>query len=62
MIAVGLEYAFSCHWSAKAEYKHLFLGTETITGLAHDPPGTEPESFDVKMDQDSVLAGLNFKF
>jgi len=67
MIAVGLEYAFSCHWSAKAEYKHLFLGTETITGQAHDPVGgnpnaTEPESFDVKMEQDSILAGLNFKF
>ncbi|HEV3242897.1 MAG TPA: outer membrane beta-barrel protein [Chthoniobacterales bacterium] len=62
MIAVGLEYAFSCHWSVKAEYKHLFLGTDTITGLAQDPPGFDNESFDVKMDQDSVLAGLNFKF
>jgi outer membrane immunogenic protein len=62
MIGFGLEYALSCHWSVKAEYKHLFLGTETITGIAQDPPGTDNESYDVEMKQDSVLAGLNYKF
>ncbi len=62
MIAFGLEYAINCHWSVKAEYKHLFLGRDTITGRAIDPPGTEPESFDVEMYQYSVQAGLNYKF
>lgn len=62
LVGFGLEYALSCHWSIKAEYKHLFTGTETITGRAQDPPGLDNESFDVEMNQDSVVAGLNFKF
>ena len=66
MLAFGLEYAINCHWSLKAEYKHLFLGTDTITGAAIDPDaspnGREPESFDVEMNQDSAQLGLNFKF
>lgn len=67
MLAFGLEYAINCHWSIKAEYKHLFASTKTITGRATDPVGnnlnaTEPESYDVEINQDSVQAGLNFKF
>src|SRR5207302_11238852 len=63
LVGFGLEYALTCHWSIKAEYKHLFLNTDTtITGRAKDPPGLDNESFDVNMNQDSVVAGLNFKF
>ena len=62
MAAFGLEYAITCHWSAKLEYQHLFLGTRTLSDTRFDHPNFEPESYDHELSQDAVKAGLNYKF
>jgi len=58
----GLEYMFNCHWSAKLEYSHAFLGTETVSGTRIDDQIPEPESYQVELNQDTVLFGINYKF
>jgi len=59
MLGFGLEYAITCRWSAKVEYRHLFLGTESVTAFKHPE---ETDSFGVELHQDSVQVGLNYKF
>ena len=61
-VGFGLEYAINCHWSAKVEYKHPFLGTRTLNDTRFDHPNFEPESYDHELHQDSVGFGLNYKF
>ena len=66
MVGGGVEYALSCHWSAKIEYKHLFLGRNHIRGVSVDTFGEAPESgeleiFKSEADQNQVQLGLNYK-
>jgi outer membrane immunogenic protein len=58
----GLEYALTCHWSIKAEYKHLFLEDEDVTGVENDNGSLNDRTFRVDGDQDLVQAGVNFRF
>jgi outer membrane immunogenic protein len=63
MVGGGVEYAFTCHWSAKIEYSHLFLGAESIDGTNVEVgTGAEPESYQIDTNQDTVRVGLNYKF
>ena len=62
MVGFGLEYAITCHWSAKVEYKHLFLGTRTLSDTRIDGGSPEEESYDFENHQDSVTIGANYKF
>jgi outer membrane immunogenic protein len=68
LVGGGVEYALSCHWSAKVEYKHLFLGRNHIHGTSVDIfPGETPEvaeldTFKTKTQQNQVQFGLNYKF
>ena len=58
----GIEYMIGCHWSAKVEYRHLFLGTDSIHDTTTDGLEIDHESYDVELDQDSVQLGFGFKF
>jgi outer membrane immunogenic protein len=62
MVGGGLEYAITCHWSAKVEYNHLFLGSEDVSGTRIDSGVPETETYRIDIDHDSVQAGLNYKF
>lgn len=65
LVGFGLEYAFTCHWSVKVEYKHLFLEDEDVVGLETDPteePSTAERTFHIDGDQDLIEAGVNFRF
>jgi outer membrane immunogenic protein len=62
MVGFGVEYALTCHWSIKGEYKHLFFEDENVTGLENDTGNIEERTFHVDGDQDLVQAGLNFRF
>ncbi len=62
LVGGGLEYMFNCRWSAKLEYNHAFLGTDTITGTRIDDGLPEQESYDVDLNQDTVFFGVNYKF
>src|SRR6266478_3693761 len=58
----GVEYMINCHWSAKLEYNHSFLGTDNIKGTRIDDGFPEEESYQVKLNQDTVWVGINYKF
>jgi outer membrane immunogenic protein len=62
LVGGGVEYAINCHWSAKVEYNHLFFGSDNIHGTAIDDGSPQPESYKIDFDQNSVQAGLNYKF
>jgi len=62
MVGAGVEYAFNCHWSVKVEYQHLFFDDEDITGSENDAGTIEPRTFHVDAEQDSIQAGVNFRF
>ena len=64
----GVEYMINCHWSAKLEYKHLFLGRNHIHGSTIETfdgdvsETAEQETYKSKAEQDTVQVGLNYKF
>ena len=62
LVGCGMEYAFTCHWSAKAEYNHMFLGSEYASGTSIDDRRVENEEYSFELHQDSVKLGLNYKF
>ena len=64
MVGGGIEYMINCHWSAKLEYNHIFLGSESFDGtMVEAASGPEPETFQSDLgDIDSVRVGLNYKF
>ena len=65
LIGTGIEYMFTCHWSIKAEYRHIFFGNDDIHDLTIDRGTINPidhETYDVDFDHDTVTLGLNFKF
>jgi outer membrane immunogenic protein len=62
LLGFGLEYALTCHWSVKLEYNHLFFDTENVTGTEHDGDVRESRTFSSDPTQDSVQAGVNFRF
>ncbi len=59
MVGGGVEYMINCHWSAKLEYNHSFLGTDNIKGTRIDDGFPEEESYQVKLNQDTVWVGIN---
>ena len=67
MVGGGLEYMLTCHWSAKLEYKHIFLGGNHVHGVSVDIfPGPAPEvgeleTFKARADQNQIQFGLNYK-
>jgi outer membrane immunogenic protein len=64
LAGVGVEYAFNCHWSVRAEYNHLFFDdTNAITGIETEGSRREARNWVTdKDDWDLFTAGLNFKF
>src|ERR1700736_874968 len=67
LAGVGLEYALTCHWSAKIEYTRMFLGKNDISGtnVENDvtPAPPEPEQYEMDFKGvDTVRVGLNYKF
>lgn len=63
LVGGGIEYAFTCHWSVKLEYNHLFFGSEDVTGIEDDGESRNERTFSADVgDRDLVQAGLNFKF
>lgn len=64
MVGGGIEYAITCHWSAKLEYNHLFFGAEDVTGtnVEASATGAEPETYEINTNQNTVRIGLNYKF
>lgn len=63
LVGGGLEYAFTCHWSVKVEYNHLFFGSEDVDGIEKSGgPGVEKTFGSNVGDHDTVTAGINFKF
>ena len=64
LVGGGLEYALTCHWSAKIEYKHLFLGSADFHGIEHKGNDPNPDSltYDISGDQNLVEAGFNYRF
>ena len=64
LLGFGLEYAFTCHWSVKLEYNHLFFDSEDVTGTETVPgdPG-ESRTFRANVaERDTIQAGINFRF
>jgi outer membrane immunogenic protein len=63
LLGFGLEYAFTCHWTLKVEYNHLFFGRNHVTGIETTGGGSGLErSFRAVDERDTVQLGLNFKF
>jgi outer membrane immunogenic protein len=63
LIGGGLEYAFTCHWSMKLEYNHLFFGSEDVTGIESNNGFNATRTFRADVgDRDTIQAGINFKF
>ena len=62
LVGGGIEYMINCRWSAKVEYNHFFLGTDTITGTRIDDGSPEKESYDTRMNEDLVQFGVNYRF
>ncbi len=63
MLGFGMEYAINCRWSVKLEYQHLFLGSADISGRRLDDGVFENEHYRIDLaTQDSVQAGINYKF
>ena len=59
----GLEYAFDRHWSLKAEYQYLNLGSGILSGPIVNPaPGVSITSTTVKDNFQTVRSGVNFRF
>ena len=54
----GLEYAFTGHWTAKAEYLHVDFGNRTAT-VGSPTPGY---AFKFKDSLDIARVGINYKF
>jgi outer membrane protein OmpA-like peptidoglycan-associated protein len=55
----GAEYMIAPQWSAKLEYRHTDLGSFSMSA---GPTATAGTTVKVSMDDDAVLAGLNFHF
>lgn len=63
LVGFGLEYAFTCHWSVKLEYDHLFLDSNDVTGIEVDGSNVNERTFHADYDgRDMVQGGINFKF
>ncbi|MDQ2868733.1 MAG: outer membrane beta-barrel protein [Verrucomicrobiota bacterium] len=66
MVGAGAEYAFNCHWSARVEWNHIFLGRENNPGtvIFQNVQGQPPVNvnFSQEVNYDSVQVGLNYKF
>jgi outer membrane autotransporter protein len=55
LVGAGVEYAFTSHWTARAEYSFLDLSDRTVTG----PLGS---TFTFDRDIQMLKIGLNYKF
>jgi len=59
-IGLGMEYAISDRWTAKAEYLHYDLGSATFQTFDDGPGRVFPADIDVT--GDTVRIGLNYQF
>jgi outer membrane immunogenic protein len=60
LAGAGIEYAFATNWSAFLDYEYRGMGSKTVTltttgGLTADSPS-------VKLDLQTVKAGVNYRF
>ena len=63
LVGFGLEYAFTCHWSVKLEYNHLFFDSEDVTGIEQDGKSENERTFNADIGgRDLIQGGINFKF
>ena len=63
MAGAGVEYMINCHWSAKVEWDHLFLGRQSNNGtLVEDFESDDSYNVDHQLGFDTVTVGINYKF
>jgi opacity protein-like surface antigen len=60
MAGIGVEYAFTDAWSAKIEYNHMDLGTDSLR--FNDQTGTVFMDTNFKERIDIVKVGINYRF
>jgi outer membrane immunogenic protein len=60
MAGIGLEYAFTDSWSAKIEYNHMDLGTDSLRYT--DQSGNVFLDSNFKQRFDIVKVGVNYRF
>ncbi len=58
-IGAGLEYKLDQHWTTKVEYLHTGFGGTAATGMGADG---NSYSWRNSLDENTVRAGLNYKF
>lgn len=63
-IGAGVEWAFAQHWSLKAEYLHIDLGSEdyAFKGLTYAGAPFDTDNFKSELTVDTVKVGLNYNF
>lgn len=57
-VGLGLEYAWSAHWSSRIEYAHYGFGTASHTAIS---AGGTPYTFSHSLSGDSVRIGVTFR-
>lgn len=63
LVGFGLEYAFTCHWSVKLEYDHLFFDSNDVTGIEINGSNENERTFNADNGgRDLIQGGINFKF
>ena len=60
MVGVGLEYAFTDHWSAKIEYNYMDLGADSLRLV--DQTGTVFMDTNFRQRLNVVKVGVNYRF
>jgi outer membrane immunogenic protein len=58
----GVEYAFSKHWTVKAEYLYMNLGSESVIGNPSLPNPPFQEGYSWKTTTNIINFGVNYKF
>jgi outer membrane immunogenic protein len=62
VVGGGVELALAPHWSVKAEYQHIDLGSERLTAPVLPPNGFVITSNKLENNADTVRIGLNYRF
>jgi outer membrane immunogenic protein len=61
MAGVGVEYAFTDRWSAKIEYNHMDLGSDSLRFTDQITSNVWMDA-DIKQRIDIVKVGVNYRF
>jgi outer membrane immunogenic protein len=62
VVGGGVELALAPHWSVKAEYQHIDLGSERLAAPVLPPNGVIIKSNKLEGHADTVRIGLNYRF